>query len=301
MAAGAAGGLLLAGLGGGRTRGLLASRGLLAGLGGGFQRADEDVRVAALQARQGLYAAVRSQIGGEPHEQLLAQVGVCDFAAPELHHGLDAIAFRQEPDSVIHLEVVVMVVGVGAELQFLDLDHVLLLLGVVLLLFLLVLIVPEIHDLGHRGDDGRRHQNQVEAQFLRSAEGGGCRHHFRGAVRKHGAYFTRANELVYVLSAILPARRKISSRIHVSDSFGISKVSGHGQNARRDALVKSRNGAHVRQAGSTSVTVYTKKARWVAPWRDSMPPRSVERQQRGRIGLVEKDQHIVIGGEVVGV
>ena len=43
------------------------------------------------------------------------------------------------------LEVVVMIIGVGAELQLLHLDDVLLAFGVVLLLFVLVLPLPIIH------------------------------------------------------------------------------------------------------------------------------------------------------------
>ena len=194
--------------------GLLRLLGLLA-LDERLHRADQHVRVAAFQARHALHRAVGRQIGGEAHQQFLAEIGVRDFAPAELHHGLHAIAFLQKADGVVLLEIVVVVVRVGAELQFLDLHHVLLLAGIVLLLLQIVLVVAEVHCLGHRRHCGGRNQHQVEPQVLRLAQRGGGRHHLGGAVRKYRTDFTNANRLVHVLSAILPARRKVSAWIHL--------------------------------------------------------------------------------------
>ena len=72
--------------------------------------------VAALQARLSLDAAMGGKVAGKAHEQFLAEIGVGDFAPAELDHGLHSIAFRQEADGVLHLEVVVVIVGVGTEL-----------------------------------------------------------------------------------------------------------------------------------------------------------------------------------------
>src|SRR5947209_14618887 len=88
------------------------------------------------------------------------------------------------------------------------------LLGVVLLLFLLVLVMAEIHGLRDRRHGRGRYENQIESELLSFPEGGGGRHHLRGSIRKHGADFARTDELVHVLSAILPARRKVSTWIH---------------------------------------------------------------------------------------
>ncbi len=197
------------------------------------------------------------KIGGEAHEQFLAQIGVRDFAPAELHHGLHAIAFRQEADGVVHLEVVVVVVGVGAELQFLHLDHVLLLLGVVLLLFLVVLCSGRSPRPWRRAERRWAPPGPDRGPIPALCAGRRGGHHFGGAVGKDRAHFTRANGLIYVLSAILPARRKVSAWIHLSDSFEFWEVSGYGPNALRDALMESRNGANRRQALFTSVSVYT--------------------------------------------
>jgi len=66
-------------------------------------------------------------------------------------------------------------VGVRAEFDFLDLDHLLFLarLGFPLLLF--VLELAEIHDLADRGRGVRRNLDQVQAGFLRKCKalGGG--------------------------------------------------------------------------------------------------------------------------------
>ena len=52
---------------------------------------------------------------------------------------------------MILLEVVVVIVGIGAEFQLFNLDNMLFLLGFVLLLLLLVLVVSVIHGFGDRG------------------------------------------------------------------------------------------------------------------------------------------------------
>ena len=84
-----------------------------------------------------------------------------DLATAELNHRFHAVAFLQEADGVVLLELVVVVIRVGAELQLLDLDHVLLLLGVVLFLLQLVLVVAIVDGLGDRRDGCRGDQNKV--------------------------------------------------------------------------------------------------------------------------------------------
>src|ERR1017187_9392719 len=189
---------------------------LLAGrLGGGLNGADQDVSIAAFHARLAFHGTVRGQIARETDQQLFAEIGVRDFAAAELNHRFDAVALAQKANRVVHLEVVVVIVGVGTELEFLHLDHVLLLLGVVLLLLLLVLIVAVVDGLGdgwnRRGSD----QYEIEPQLLGLPQGGGGGHDFRGAVGEHRAHFPCTDGFIYVLSAILPARGEISAWIHV--------------------------------------------------------------------------------------
>src|SRR5262249_4749328 len=122
----------------------------IATLAGGFDWADQHMGVAAFQTRLAFHGAIGRQILGEAHEQLLPQIRVSDFAAPELNHGFHAIALLQEADCVLLFEVVIVIVGIGAELELLYLNHVLLLAGIVRLLFLLVLIMAEIDGFGDR-------------------------------------------------------------------------------------------------------------------------------------------------------
>ena len=104
-------------------------------------------------------------------------------------------------------------------------------------------------------------QHQVEAQFLRLAQGGGGRHHLGGAVRKDRAHFARANGFVHVLSAILPARREISSWIHCW--FKRCKTAGDETRLRAGSPVKNSIGDSGWRGLQTSVnissdTVYSK-------------------------------------------
>ncbi len=81
-------------------------------------------------------------------------IGVGDFAPAELYDGFDAIAFLQKADGVVLFEIVIVVVRIRPEFQFLDLYDVLLLARIVLLLLEIVLVVAEIDclsDRGHRG------------------------------------------------------------------------------------------------------------------------------------------------------
>ena len=114
---------------------------------------------------------------------------------------------------MILLELIVVIVGVGTEFQFLHLDHVLLSLGFVLLLLVLVLPLAVIHRLGDGRLGGGRDQDQIQAEFLRLANGRQRGQDLDGPVGKHRAHFTHANRLVYVFPNLRPARG-ISGRIH---------------------------------------------------------------------------------------
>src|ERR1700688_1374486 len=96
-----------------------------------LDRADEDVSITAFHARTRLDCAERRQVFGKTNQQLFSELRVSDLPAAELHHSLDAIALFQESHGVVLLEFVVVVVGIGPELQFFDLHDVLLLLSFV--------------------------------------------------------------------------------------------------------------------------------------------------------------------------
>src|SRR5690554_514289 len=79
---------------------------------------------------------------------------------------LDLVAFLQEAAHLAKLDLVVALVGDGAELHFLDLDLLGLLLGLVGALLLLELELSEVHDLADRGIRIGLDLHQVEAFFL---------------------------------------------------------------------------------------------------------------------------------------
>src|SRR5690349_14866536 len=117
---------------------------------GALHGTEENVSVAPFHAGHAIGRAVRCKVLGKAHQELAAEVRVGDFAAAELHHSLHAIAFLQKANGVILLEVVIVIVGIGAEFQLLYLHHMLLFLGFVLLLFLFVLIMAVVNRLGDR-------------------------------------------------------------------------------------------------------------------------------------------------------
>ena len=65
------------------------------------------------------------------------------------------------------LEVVIVHVDLRPELDLLDLDHALVLLGLASALLLLVLVLAEVHDPADRRHRGRRDLDEVEALLLR--------------------------------------------------------------------------------------------------------------------------------------
>src|SRR5579863_403753 len=137
-----------------------------------------------------------------------------DFASAKLHHCLHSIAFLQEPDGVIFLEVVIVIVGVGAELQLLHLYDMLFLLGFVRLLLHLVLVVAVIDRLRDRRYRGRGHYHQIETKLLRPSQSGGSRHDFCGSIGKYGPYFFGAYRFVNVFSSVGLAGREVAAWNH---------------------------------------------------------------------------------------
>src|SRR5215210_2658882 len=106
------------------------------------------------------------QVSLEALQQLVAEILARHFAAPELDGGLDLVPFAQEADGVLELEVVVVLVDVGPELDLFDVDDLLLLLRLVGLLLLLVEELAEVHDAADRRLGRRGHLHQVEGLLL---------------------------------------------------------------------------------------------------------------------------------------
>src|SRR5260370_2501005 len=181
----------------------------------GLHRTDDYVSIAALEPGLAFYGADLRQILCEAQQQLLPEIHVGDLAAAQLDHGFHAVAFLQEPHGVILLELVVMVVCVGPELQLLHLDHVLLSLGFVLLLFVLVLPLAIIHGLGNGRLGSGRDQDQIETHRTRLLYRLQRRHDLDGFIGEYGADFTRTDSLIDVLTdSGSGAARRVASGNH---------------------------------------------------------------------------------------
>src|SRR5688572_12010359 len=92
------------------------------------------------------------------------------LAAAEENRRLDLVAVREEALDVLLLELVVVLVDLRAELDFLDLDDLLVLLRRPRALLLLVLIAPEVHDAADRRDRRRGDLHEVEPLLPRDGQ-----------------------------------------------------------------------------------------------------------------------------------
>ncbi len=88
---------------------------------------NQNMRIPAFHPRSAIHRAIRRQIFREPQQQLPAQIRMRNLATTKLHHGFHTIAILQKPDRMILLKVVIVIVSVGSELQFLHLHDMLLL------------------------------------------------------------------------------------------------------------------------------------------------------------------------------
>lgn len=107
---------------------------------------------------------------------------VAHFTATEADVDLDLVALFQEAAHVAQLDLVVALVGNRTELEFLDLDLLGLLLGLVGLFLLLELELAEIHDLADRRIGLRLDFDQIQAFFLGLGE--------RFVARQHADHLT---------------------------------------------------------------------------------------------------------------
>ena len=89
-----------------------------------------------------------------------------DLASPEKYRCFDLIALFQEPDDVILLEVVVVLIRVGSKLHFLYGDVLLMLFRFVKFLVQLVKVFAVVHDPANRRLCSGRYLNQVQATLL---------------------------------------------------------------------------------------------------------------------------------------
>ena len=123
-------------------------------------------------------------------DQLLAQLeakhGPVLLTTAEHDRDLDLVAGPEEPDDVALLGLVVVLVDLGTKLHLLD-DHVRLVAACLTgLLGVLVLELPVVHELAHRGACRRRDLDEVEVGLLGELERFVRRHDAHGlAVGSH--------------------------------------------------------------------------------------------------------------------
>jgi len=103
-------------------------------------------------------------------EDISSQIGVRHFAATEEDRGLYLVALLQKAQHVVLLELVVVLVDVDAELYFLDVDDLLVLLGRALLLLFFVKILAVILNTADRRVRGSRDFYQVKSSFTSNSE-----------------------------------------------------------------------------------------------------------------------------------
>lgn len=110
------------------------------------------------------------KFGDKSLQRPLPKFHVGDFPTTEHYGDLGLVPLFQETADVFDLECKVMVVGLGAEFHFLDLDMHLLLLGFLKFFTLLVFELAEVHDPADRRHRSRRHLYQVKLLGFRKRQ-----------------------------------------------------------------------------------------------------------------------------------
>src|SRR5690348_17331028 len=128
---------------GGLLAGLLRLRDLLLG------RQDLDHRHAFLP-RGHLDQGDLGELGGQARQDPVPDLAVYELAAAEDDGGLHLVPVLQEPLGVAALELEVVLVDLGPELQLLDDDVLLVLARLGLTLVLLIEELSRVHDAAHR-------------------------------------------------------------------------------------------------------------------------------------------------------
>jgi len=143
------------------------------------------------------YDAVGFYVFDQTFQNLAAQAGSGHFASAEEDGCFYFVAFIQETQHVIFFCLVIVVVHVDAELDLFYGDGLLVLFGFALFLFLLVEILPVVHDAAHGRLRGGRNFDQIQILFAGFLDGFVRRHDAKllPVVINH-ADFTRPNAIV---------------------------------------------------------------------------------------------------------
>jgi hypothetical protein len=116
------------------------------------------------------------QIRLDAFQQAYAKFLVGHFAAAEAQGNLRFVAFMQELDQVAQLDLVIAFIGTRPEFYLLDLNLLLLELGIMCPLGFLVLELAEIHQATYWRLRGGRNFYQIHTFFFSESEPGIQRH-----------------------------------------------------------------------------------------------------------------------------
>src|SRR5688572_14788611 len=130
----------------------------------------DDVHLVAFLPRHRLGHGLVAEVRDQSLQDAAPDFRVRHLAAAEEDRRLHLVAVREEAFDVLPLEVVIMLVDLGAELDLLHLDHALVLLRLAGSFLLLVLVFAEVHDSAHRRHGSRRDLDQVEPLLTRDGD-----------------------------------------------------------------------------------------------------------------------------------
>ena len=132
----------------------------------GFGRCDHHYHLTTFHFGHVFHLRVVFEISGHTLQQLAPQLQVGHFPTAEPQRYFDLIAFFEKLSDRAHLDIIVMRVRVGTELDLFDLDDFLLFPGLRLALLLFIFELAKIHDLTDRWVGIGRYFNQIEASFI---------------------------------------------------------------------------------------------------------------------------------------
>src|SRR5271157_1049128 len=135
-----------------------------------LRRSQNQVQSVAFLTWPEFHNRLVAQVGDQAIQNPAPQALARHLASAEENCRLHLVAFGEEAQHVVLLGLVIVIVHVDAELHFLDRDLVLVLLGLALALFLLVQVLPVIHDAAYRRLSVGRDFYQVEGFFAGNLE-----------------------------------------------------------------------------------------------------------------------------------
>ena len=133
--------------------------------------ADEEDHSLALEGRHVIGFAILSEVSRKTREKEFPLFLEDDRASAEEDIGFDFVAFLEELDGVLELEVVVVVIGLRAESDLLDLLLFLVSLGFFLLFLLVVEELLVVDDAAHGRCGSRRDLDEIQILLIGHSQG----------------------------------------------------------------------------------------------------------------------------------